>query len=435
MYLLRKKNHLCLVFFGLCLSSKSSFALEFQPGVGVGAQYTNNAELASDNEIDDVITTGYVGASIIEDEGSLIYGADASLRRESYLNDTFEDRRYFNLGANANWEMLRDRFDWYLSDHFSQRPVVSTGADTPANRQDTNIFIFGANINFPFSGRQQFSIVPQFSQYYYEVLSTDNRQYSLAANWNYQMFRLTNVGLNFNARNIVYDNQLFTDTSFTNFGFIVSGKRVYSNYTINLGATNVKRDTGEEEAGYVGNVNLATELSSRSTMEALILSEITDTSTVSQRTSPGNPDDVQLSTDVIRNSILRLTYFREDAALHSRIWGEYRKLKYSDNTALSRLVQTFGAQLDFPVTQLVSSGIFVNFSSVKRQEIFLEDRRFNVGANINVTFTNKLSSSFNVQYRTKESTNSLLNYDEFSLFASLNYGFGGVNQRTAPGGY
>jgi hypothetical protein len=151
---------------------------------------------------------------------------------------------------------------------------------------------------------------------------------------------------------------------------------------------------------------------------------------VSQSTSPGNPNDVQLSTDVIRNSIIGLTYSREDAALHTSIWGEYRKIKYSDNKSLNSLVQTFGAKLNFPVRQLVSSGVFVNFSNTKREEVFREDKRFNVGTNVDVTLTHNLSGSFIVQYRTKESTDSLQNYDEFSVFAGLNYGFGGVKQRS-----
>ena len=164
-----------------------------------------------------------------------------------------------------------------------------------------------------------------------------------------------------------------------------------------------------------------------------MLTEITDTSSVSQSISPGNPNDVQLSTDVLRNTMARLTYSRDDAALSSEFWAEYRKLKYSDNVVLNRLVHTLGAQLGFPVTQLVSSGVFVNFSNSNQEEISREDKRFNVGANVNVAFTPKLRSVFDIQYRTRESTNSLENYDEFSIFASLNYGFGGVKRRNVFG--
>jgi hypothetical protein len=441
MCLVRKKYHLYVVFFCLFLSSKLSFALEFHPGVGVAAQSTDNAALTPDDEISDIITIGYVGANLAENEGSLVYDTTASLRRESYMNDTFDDRRYFNLLANANWEMIRDRFDWYLTDEFATTPVRTTSAETPDNRQDSNAFILGANIKHAITGLQTFSLVPQYSQYYYEISRTNNRQYSLAANWNYQVFRLTNVGLNFSTRKIKYDDRSFADTTFTYFNFIVSGQRVHSNYTINLGATHVKRDAAEgptvtvestKSTGFTGSVNWQAELSSRSTMEALVLSEITDTSSVSQSASPGNPDDVQLSTDVIRNSITRLTYVRNDAALHTRIWGEYRKLKYS-TSPLDRVVRTFGSQLDFPVTQLVSSGVYINFDNTELLDTFRNDKRLRVGANIKASFSSNLNSTFDVQFRTKESTDSQQNYDEFSFFVSLNYGFGDTSRQSLTG--
>ena len=138
-----------------------------------------------------------------------------------YTKDTFADQRYFNLAANAGWEMVKNRVNWFLRDNFSQRPIISLDSNTPDNLQNTNIFTFGVNLNQPVSARQNFSLVPMFTQYYYETLITDNKQLSLAATWNYQMFRLTNVGLNLSTRNVDYTEQAIEDTRFTNVGIIL----------------------------------------------------------------------------------------------------------------------------------------------------------------------------------------------------------------------
>ena len=257
----------------------------------------------------------------------------------------------------------------------------------------------------------------------------------MRADWNYQMFRLTNVAVNIGTRLVEYDDVLISNTTFNKYAFIVTGQPVNTNYSISLGQTAVERDNGQSTSGFSGGASWQSELSSRSTIEAVVSTELTDTSSVAADTSFGNPDDVELTADVIRNSIARLTYQREDASLHTRIWAEYREIKYSDNVVLSRTVQTFGAALSFPVTQLVSSGVTLGFDDVRGVEVVREDKRFNVAANVNVNFTTKLSGVFNVRYRTKESTNSVLNYDELSVFAGLSYGFGSVNQRTGPGGY
>ena len=262
----RRKHTVTLVATGLCFFSQVSFAVLFEPGVGIGAEYTDNAALTRDDQVNDTITTAYVGARISENEGALTYDATTSFNNQHYTQDTFSDQYHFNLGASADWEMIKNRFNWFLSNSFSQRTVVALNSNTPDNLQDNNIFTFGANIRFPISARQNFSLVPMFNQYYYEILSTDNKQYSLAANWNYQMFRLTNVGFNLSARKINYTEtdllgQSIEDTTFTNMAVIFSGQRLRSVFTANLGATNVKRDNGDETTGFSGYLNWLADLS------------------------------------------------------------------------------------------------------------------------------------------------------------------------------
>lgn len=438
MFVLHKKHRINAMFLFIFLYSNSAVAIEFVPGVGLGLEYTNNAKLAPDNEVSDVVAIGQVGASLVEEQGFLVYSIGAAISKETYLNDTFDDKRYLNLAAKADWEMIRERVNWFLTDNFYQSPVNSLDANTPDNRQDSNTFIFGTNVTFPITGLQTFSLIPQYSKYYYEITGTSNQQYSIAANWNYKVFRTTGVGLYLSVREVQYDDVAVADTVFADYGVSLSGERVDSNYSINAGSTTVKRAAtigvdaadSEEFTGFSGKASWQQELSSRSTIEVLVSTQITDTSTVSQSTLPGDPSDVQLTTDVVRNSVARLGYSRKDASLGSNIWAEHRKIRYSDNTELSRLIQTFGAQLNFPVSQLISSGVFLNFNNTKGQEVFREDKRFEIGANVKVSFTSNLSSTFDVRYRTKESTDSTKNYDELSVFANLNYGFAGVGQRT-----
>ena len=278
---------MCLAFAGFCLVCKTVFALEFQPGVGIGVEYTDNAELAPDNEVYDLMTIGYVGARLAEKEGPLTYDATTSFNNQSYSRDSFADQRYFNLAAKADWEMIKERFNWTLSDNFSQRTVNTLDANTPENLQDTNAFIFGADILFPISARQSFSLSPSFSQYYYEVQATDNRQYALSANWNYLMSRLSNVGLNFSTRKVDYtENDIFgnitTDIVFTNLSVIYTTQRLRSDFSINLGATSVERDSGEEAVGFTGYIDWSANVSSRSTFKTLVSTDLTDTSRVSQ---------------------------------------------------------------------------------------------------------------------------------------------------------
>lgn len=443
MYQARRRYYLSLVFAGLYLSCRVVYALEFKPGVGVGVEYTDNARLEPDNEVYDLITIGYVGAGISEDKGPLTYDAITLFNNQSYTQDTFPDQHQLYLAVRADWVMIKDRFDWFLRDNLSQRTVNTLAANTPDNLQDTNVFNFGANVRFPITARQSFSLSPSFSQYYYEVQVTDNKQYVLAANWNYLMSRLNNVGLNLSARKVDYtETDIFgntiTDNIFTNLAFIFSGQRLRSAYAINLGATNVKRDSGEEATGFAGAIDWSGAISSRSTFATLVATDLTDSSRVSQSLTEnpanGDPADVQITTDVIRNSIFNLAYLRDDASLHSRIWGEFRKLTYSDSPA-DRVIRTYGIDVGYPMTQLLASGAYIKYNRTKQLDTNRLDQYYIAGGNLKYNFARNLYSSFDIKYRFKQSTQPLAIYNEFSVFASLVYGFGDVQRPSRVGGY
>lgn len=430
---------LSIAVVGLLFCCEAFATVQFEPGVGLGVEYTDNSTLSPDAAVADQIAVGYVGASVSENEGPLKYDATASFNKFNYVRGTYEDQRYFNLGARADWAMIKDRFNWFLSNRFAQVPIRSINSNRPTNVQDSNFFSAGASVQFPVSARQNFSLIPMFSQYYYEVLLTDNKQYSLAANWNYQMFRLTSVGLNFSVRNINYTEtnsfgQSIEDTTFTTMGFTFNGQRLRSGFSGSLGATNVERKNGNATTGFSGFLNWFADVSSRSKFEALASTNLTDTSSVAFSSGGAVGGDVQVTTDVIRNGVFSLDYTRDDVSLRTRISARYHKLTYSESSR-DRVVHFFGVDLSHPVTQLMSSGIYANYYRTNQLDINRLDDNYIVGGNLNYHFSRKLRGLFDLKYRTKESTRPSQNYNEFSVFASLVYGFGDARRPTRVGGY
>lgn len=419
------------VGISLFLYSQLVAAILFEPGVGVGLQYTDNARLSNENKVDDIITSGYIGARLSESEGSLIYDAAASFTNTGYTQDTFPDRRYFNLRGSLNWEMVKERLDWFLSNSFSQRTINSLDPNTPDNLQDTNVFNTGLNMVLYSSARQGLTFVPQFSQFYYENQNTNNKQYSLAANWNYQAFRLTGIGLNMSTRYIDYFEQELVNVRFTNAAFVISGTRKRYDFALNAGATNVKRDTGEDDTGFSGSANFVATLSSRSSFSALASSRLTDTSTTAASNAgiiPGSENNIQITTDVIRDSNASVSYMREDYLLRSSLTARYQKVEYSDNP-LDRVIRSVGGQINYPMTRLLIGGLYINYNQIDQLDTGRIDERIRVGGNLIHSFSRKLRGTLNLAYRTNNSTTLSSNYDEYSLFASLVYGFGSVPRR------
>lgn len=222
---MRISHKVPVVLTALVFQSASLMALEFEPGAGVGLEYTDNATLAPNGSLNALTSIAYVGARIEENTGPFNLSATTSLNQHHYSKNAFSDERYFNLSASAGWEMIKNRVDWQLKNFYSQSSVNATSSSTPNNLQDTNIFSFGPNIRLPLSGRQTLTLSPQYQRYYYEVLTTDNSQSSLSVNWSYRMNRTTDIGVNTAVREIDYDRQGVPDNTISQMHLVLSGKR------------------------------------------------------------------------------------------------------------------------------------------------------------------------------------------------------------------
>jgi len=439
MYRLRLRCFLPVVLGGAPVWSQPALALEVEPGVGAGLEYTDNAALTPDNEDSDLIAIGYVGAKIEQDSGPLQLSAATSLSYNHYTEDTYSDKHYFNLGANAGWDMVRDRFEWQLQDYYTQRSVDSLNADTPSNTENTNVFTFGPNLYFPLSQRQRITLRPSYRNFYYEVNDTDNQQYALLASWVYQMYRTLSVGLDGGVTRVEYDdNQFYPPYTSSNLQAVLSGRRVRSEYTLNLGATAIDRHRSDNTEGFTGNLTWQVDLTGRSSVRTYVGSELRDSSVgllnASTRPEDGDFSNEQISGDVLRDSTARVTYSRRDSTLNSSVWGELREFDYKE-TPQDRDVESVGLDLDYRMSALLSSGVYGSYSRVKETDADRTDKNYLVGGRLSYRLSRKLRSVLDIGYREKDSTLDTQEYSELSALVSLVYGYGEVPRSSRSRGY
>lgn len=422
----------CAVLVFNCTSVR---ALEIEPAVGTAVEYTNNVTQVPSNKSGETIAVAYVGARATENEGSLTYDTQAALNEYKYLQDTFESSRYFNLITNADWEISKERFNVTMNDIFTQRAIVVLGPDTPDNIQNTNAFNLSGNLQFKATPRNTFTVTPAFSQYYFEIQRTNNKQYSLASNWSYNMTSLSNIGLSLSTRRVNYtetgfSGQTIEDTRFSTLSFQFSRQAARSSFSTSLGSTKVKRDGGAETEGFTGNINWQKDVSSRSSINAGAATGLTDTSSISSGAGGGLPgSNVQVTTDVIRNSTFNVGYSRDDATVKTGVSFVYRKVKYSENP-LDQVNKTLSVTVSHPISQRLISSVYANYDSTKRLITGREDEVSTLGGNLSYNFSAKLYGKFDLTYRDKKSTFEPSNYDEYSVYLSVVYGFGQVYRPT-----
>jgi len=426
------------VLTGLLFSAFGVHALEFKPGAGVGLEYSDNASLRPDNEEDDWIAIGYVGASIAESTGPVRANATTSLTYQNYQDSTFGDKYYFDLGADARWDAIRDRLQVELRDYYTQRYVDSLNADTPSNVQDTNVFTFRPNATFPISARNSLLISPSYSNYYYEESDADNQQYGLNASWLYSMYSNLNVSLNGGVRQIKYDDEDSNpDYIIRDIHLGLAGQRARSTYSVNVGATHIDRDRFENQNGFTGNINWLLELTGRSSIRAYVATELRDAGSglLNSEIDPGTGDfsNEQISSDVVQNDIIRVGYNRKGSTLDARLWGELRDADYKE-TPDDREVKEVGADLTYHLSALTTAGAYGSYNNSKETDAGRRDKTYDIGADIGYRLSRNLRTVFDLRYRDRSSNLDSQEYSELSAFASLVYGYGDVSRASGGGG-
>ncbi len=91
----------------------------------------------------------------------------------------------------------------------------------------------------------------------------------------------------------------------------------------------------------------------------------------------GDPNNMQVTTDVIRNTGMTLGYHRADGTLGSSITGELRELTYSESPD-DRRIKQLNASLSYPITALLSGGLFARFRNTDLTDTNITQKRYAV---------------------------------------------------------
>lgn len=438
MHRIRLKPVKPTLFAALMLCQHTTAALEFEPGIGVGLEYTDNATLSSDNTVDDTIAIGYIGASLVQTEGPLRADISAALDHHTYTQDTFDDNTYFNLTAIADWEMIQDRFDWLVRDYYGQRLINTVDPNTPDNIQNSNIFIFAADMFLPVTGRQTLTVLPEYRNFSYEFQATDNQQASLTGTWEYRLSPLTTVGATGYVRAVEYDEPRINDVTFSSIFFTLTSQRSNSDFSTNLGFTDVDRENGQTTEEFAGNLDWVFKFSELSRLRTYMSTDLTDTSSGvllgTEDPGTGDHNDIQISTDVIRNKIVAVEFTRKDRTLESTLSGRIRDLNYSESPN-DRSIFALRADLGYQITEIFASGLYALYNTTEFTDITRTDDNIIVGGNVSYRLTRELNTTFDLKYRNRDSTLPTQDFDEWSAYVNLVYGFGQPLRPTRVGGF
>ena len=332
------------------------------------------------------------------------------------------------LGAAASWKQIRNVLTWNINDYYSQASINNLAAGTPTNTEDVNAFNIAAQLTLQPADRHTVTITPSFRDFYYETSPNDNQQTGLAAGWAYRLNPTISLSLNGDLSKVDYSNDTgspdFTRQN-VNVGISVAHNRLQ--YNAKLGATSVDRDAGGKNDGFSAALGGVYNITGRSTINMNVSSDITDTSNIylasSQDPNTGNFNNVQISSDVVRNNVFRIAYNRSGSTVKSSVWMELRKLDY-DSLPNDRKVQEYGLITRYSITPKLISSVNASYAKTDEDSTGITDKNYNASGQLNYALSRKLTTNAGVKYQTKNSSNSLNDYDELSINAALSYRLG-----------
>ncbi len=404
------------------LGSAVQAAMLIDSNAGISLAFTDNAGLTETNEADDIITTGSLTASVSEDTGPVTGNARASIRYLDYQENTFGNQTYFQLDSAATWEPIPDRLEVRAQDYYQQTSIDSLSTGVPLNTEDTNVFDLAATATLPVADRHTLRVTPSFDDYYYETTNNDNQQLGIAVAWDYQLNRFVRLSLGAGFRDVDYESQF--DLQRTSYNLTAEITRQRTKYTLTAGIADVERDQGAGSDGVTGTFTLEHEFTPKSSIVAYASSDITDASTsfLSSSANPttGSFSNIQVSSDIVRDNVFRLSYTRSGTVAGANAWIELRDVDYTTD-AFDREVQEVGASLTYGFTPRVNGSIDARYVERDDTDITRTDKTTSLAGQLFFSLSRKLNANVGARLASRDSSAAGSSYDELAFMAGISY--------------
>ena len=235
-------------FLLLLLLSSVVSAADVNYSIGLSISKYDNINLVQDpvrGETSESITGTFV---IVEDSANLNATLNASLESVHYRNNQADDENIGNLFANALYVISPGRYEWFISDRFTQTLTDTFGANTPENRRNTNAFSTGPNFIWRINSRNNLNLDARAETTSFETSQSvigadaDNERLEIATRWNYQLQSASSISLNYITEVVDFDNDVLNSNFDKNDLFL--------NFRHEKGRNTYEADTGITHIDY-----------------------------------------------------------------------------------------------------------------------------------------------------------------------------------------
>jgi len=398
-----------------------SFGLDF-----ILAKHDNvNLDLISAGDEWVSTITGTIG--VIENSPNLIADVNASVSVLNYKNDPSQDTTELDLALNTLWIVNPNRFEWLVSDVYTQTLINPLLSDSQSNREDINIFTTGPNYYLRLNSRHNINFDARFENIYYSSTNGDSDRISTALGWVYRVNSAVTNSLIAEFATLDYKDNTLNDYGRNDLFVRVAYQRGRNRFIAEAGVTKLEFESQGDfsEPRYLlsiqnqrtTNSDIFLEFSHSISDEA---TEILDDALDPQTDSP-TPTSV--GTDIFLEDNINIRYNKT-----TNRFGFFAEIEgVKRNYATQDLLDMHSFQVSIQPTINFSQTASLNLEAMQLTTLYdnsildREDVDTTYILSYNNSFSRNLRWSLSVETEQRKSTVPLFDYEDNRILATLSY--------------
>ena len=409
----------------LACSQVKAVDMDFQIDVILAKH--DNINLDLNPEGDEWLNTITGTINVIENSANLVANLNASVSTLTYKNDPSQNTIDNDLILNALWIVNPRRFEWLVSDVYTQTLIEPLQSDTQSNRQNTNIFTTGPNYYWRLSSQHNINFEARFQNTYLDFTGGDSDRLSTALGWVYRLNSSLSSSLNAVHAKLDYKDPTHSDYMNSDLFVRVVHERGRNNFTAEAGISNFDFESQDDIQGYRYLLSLQNQRTTNSDVLLVyshsITDEATELSTAAQDTIPGSALPTSVGTDVFTEDNINIRYNRTTNRFG--LIAEIEEIKrdyviqneldiHSFRTSIQPTIN-FSQTASLNLEAMQTKTIYEN-SSPGREDV---DTTYILRYNNNIT--RNIRWSLSVETEQRKSTVSLNNYKDNRVLLTLSY--------------
>lgn len=425
-------HSITLVTALLGLGAASAEAVQLDYVVDLGIEHTDNVTLSATDRIRQDIARVGVGFSLSEQGATLQASIAGHLEGRAYLDHAFSDTLDGVLSGRVNWVAVPQRLSFTIEDHVGLQSIDTFAAETPSNRQQTNVLSLGPTLFFDLTRNVRGEAELRYVVSDAEVTEEFNSQrLGLALRAVRELSPISRVSLNVQGQQVDFDaDQIARD---------YDRYDAFARYARELARLDLALDAGYSRLAYADSqdrrsspllrADLGWRPSERSRFGVALTQQFSDAAVDATRgvdTSQGVPGAQPVGIMVVTPSAfkqrrLALDYSYTGDRATFTLAPYVSKIDYVDSDGFDQ--RNTGARAS--MTWRLSSNLSLDLSAIQQtidyDQLAREDETRQLGASLRRQWSAHWSSRIEWANYRRESSTAGLDAEQNTVFLSLTY--------------